>query len=117
MSVFGRIPTHITDPNVLSPFDIRQMIVDDFRQLLDELNDDIRVNVRRRRKKVDKSVSMINTVSNNHWMDWCRQKNHIKPLDARKASATADGITHQELGPQTSSTSDELRSDEQRSNR
>jgi hypothetical protein len=109
MSVFGRISTHITDT--------RQMIVDDFKQLLDELNDDIRVNVPKGRKKDDKSVSMINTVSNNP-LDGLvpPKKQSYKPLDACIASATADdGITHQELGPQTSSTSNELRSDEQRS--
>jgi hypothetical protein len=85
MSVFGRIPAHITDPNLLSPLEIRQMIVDNFRHLLDELNDEIRVNVPRRKKNIDKSVSMTNTVSDNA-LDGQRSKSLARITADREAA-------------------------------
>jgi hypothetical protein len=53
ISVFGRMPTHIQDPTVFPPFAIRAIITKDFRKLLFELKDVIRVKIPKKRRIVD----------------------------------------------------------------
>jgi hypothetical protein len=64
LSVFGRIPTHIQDPTLLPPFAIRALIIQDFRNLLFELEDVIRVKIPKKRRIVDVFVPQKNTQRN-----------------------------------------------------
>jgi hypothetical protein len=50
---FGRMPTHIQKPTLLPPFAIRAVIIQDFRNLLFELEEDIRVKSSKKRRIAD----------------------------------------------------------------
>jgi predicted component of type VI protein secretion system len=51
MSVFRRLPQQTKKPFALSLREIREIVVKDFSNLLDELHDEARVNVPRKRQR------------------------------------------------------------------
>jgi hypothetical protein len=53
MCIFGRLPQQIKQPFALSLREIRKIVIEDFSNLMDELQDEIRVNIPRKRQRKD----------------------------------------------------------------